>query len=127
MRRLSSESGLTLVEVLIAATLLILLLTPILGLFTTSRLTVESSARMSDALALARAAMDEMVARESWTAIATEDPSTYPSGPEYSITVTVTERTAWLKDVTVRVSWFDGHRSQAVVLSSAVYRREVAT
>lgn len=117
------DQGLSMPEVLIAVALLLILFAPLLSLFVASRTSVEDSTRRNEALALARAAMDDMVARADWAAIQTEGPYGHPLNTDYTVTVTVTG-TSYLKDVLVRVEWPTPRGQRQLELYSRVYKRE---
>lgn len=127
MKDRSGQAGLSLVEVLVAAMILAIALTPALGLLVTSRRSLELARRQSEALALARASMDSVVATANWAEIADEGPSPHPLDPAYTVQVRVRERAPYLKEVAVQVTWAAGGGTAMVTITSAVYRRDGAS
>lgn len=124
MQMRKNQLGLSLVEVLIAMALLVLACTPLLSLFVTSRKNVEDTTVRTEALALARATMDEMVARAAWATIRTEGPHPHPLDATFTATVIVTPRSEYFKDVLVQVAWTETGGGRNLTLYSAVHRRE---
>lgn len=125
MARLAEERGLSLVEVLVAALVLSLALTPVLGLYVSSRRTTDDAVNRTEALALARFTMDEITSRAAWASIASESPRPHTVNPSYLVSATVTSRPGdILKDVVVRLEWPAGAPANSLELRSAVYRRE---
>lgn len=112
-------------EVVIAVALLALALTPLLGLFVSSRESAEEATRRGRASLLARSTMDQIIAQAPWSSILTTAPAPHPLDSDFTVAVTVTaDRSDWLKDVTVRISWTDGGEGRYLDLYSAVYDRE---
>lgn len=121
MQRRPDSQGITLVEVLVASALLIIALSPLVGLFAASRQSDAQTSRQITALALARSKMDAIVSRD-W--------DTIPTGrevltePPFTVTVRVSDRRLpYLKDVWVEVSWTHAGDEHSVALYPAVSRR----
>lgn len=123
MSRVNDESGLTLVEVVVAVALLAVVLTPMLRGFVVAGQSVPESARRARALALARSTLDEVTARPLWTDIAGSAPAPHPLDAAFSVSTTVTERLPYLKDVVVTVKWQEAGGVRKVDLFTAVSRR----
>ncbi len=124
MRRFRDQSGMSLVEVLVATAILAVALAPLLAAFMTSQKNVQGAATKVEAMALARSTMDEYLQQSYASLASTADWTTHSLNSEYQYNVTVEEAPGgYMKKIVVEVRWpeSDGYRS--VTLFSSVARR----
>lgn len=112
------ERGFTLIEVMAAATILVVALIPILLMFITSSKSTAKADYHSVGLNLAQARLEELRDVPYASVVSVNDPAIIVDGKTFARTVTVTTPETNLKQVVVVVSWTDAAGARSVSLST---------
>jgi Tfp pilus assembly protein PilV len=105
-RLIKDNSGLTLIEVLIATTIMIIVLIPIMNLFTTSILNFQSAGNKTQLLTAGEAIMEKITAGENYTAGQQLNYEAI-SGIKYDLSISSYNGDNSLQKVDLKVYWQD--------------------
>ena len=111
--------GATLIEVLVAISLLAIVAAGIFSFYATGMFTRQHAATLAIATGLAQARMEQLTAHPYNTKAEGDDPGVDPaSGPGYHWTAEITPAAPGLNQGTVTVSWVQAGRQRRVTLTT---------
>jgi prepilin-type N-terminal cleavage/methylation domain-containing protein len=111
--------GATLIEVLVALSLLAIVAAGIFGFYATGMFARQNAANLAIATGLAQAHMEQLVAHPDQTSAAGDDPGVDPAGvPGYRWTAEITRTAPGLSQGTVTVTWIQAGRQHWVTLTT---------
>ena len=117
----SMARGATLIEVLVAISLLAIVAAGIFSFYTTGMFTRQEAANLAIATELAQAHMEELIAHPYTTKAAGDDSGAdSTSAPGYRWTAEITPTAPGLSQGTVTVSWVQTGRQRRVTLTTLV-------
>ncbi len=111
--------GATLIEVLVAMSLLAIVAAGIFGFYATGMFARQNAANLAIATGLAQAHMEQLIAHPDRTSAEGDDPGVDPAGrPGYRWTADITPAAPGLSQGTVTVSWVQAGRQRQVTLTT---------
>lgn len=122
---MGTQAGLSLVEVIVAVAIIAIALAPLVGMFASSRKSLEASSRRTEVAALARQCMDEAL-DQPFDSIATIMHYGFDPAGEYDCEVVVTtsaDSADYFKTVKVALLWTERGEERRVELVSGISKR----